>query len=146
MLRGDPQHQLLGFGTGDEHPLAHADPQAAELRGPEHVLHGAPRGQLRDEPRQVGQVERGAGVSKERRGLYARAVRNNREGDLARFVRSVEGFEGPGDAGEDVAACGHDGSVFQMRGVPEIQRIRSASAMAAAASATTAPRSATQAS
>ena len=80
---------------------------------------------------QLRDFERRAGIGQQGRRAQPRQLRDGDEGDAPCFTRPVEGREACRNTAEYVAARGH-------------QRMKLASAMATAASTTTAPRRATQ--
>ena len=127
----DPCRQLFGFGPGNQHPFAHGERAAAELRAPHDILHRTACGQLAEDVVQFRDFERRAGIGQQGRRAQPRQLRDGDEGDAPCFTRPVEGREACRNTAEYVAARGH-------------QRMKLASAMATAASTTTAPRRATQ--
>lgn len=127
----DPYRQLLGFGPGNQHPFVHGERAAAELRAPHDILHRTACGQLAEDVVQLRDFERRAGIGQQGRRAQPRQLRDGDEGDAPCFTRPVEGREACRNTAEYVAARGH-------------QRMKLASAMATAASTTTAPRRATQ--
>ncbi len=131
VLTCDPLHQLLGFGAGDEHPLAHLEAHAAELRLAQLVLHGASRRKPCDDVVEPLKLELRPGVGQQLRAAHAAQPGGREQCDAARLVVPVEGGERLGDAADDIVAGGHGWS-------------RSARMMASAASTTTAPLNAMQ--
>ena len=127
----DPCRQLFGFGPGNQHPFVHGERAAAELRASHDVLYRTACGQLAEDVVQLRDFERRAGIGQQGRRAQPRQLRDGDEGDAPCFTRPVEGRETCRNAAEYVAARGH-------------QRMKLASAIATAASTTTAPRRATQ--
>ena len=114
----DPERQLLGFGAGDQHPFAHADPQAAELRVPHDVLQGASGGELGGDRSEPCDGDRSPRVGQQDGGGDARQLRDDREGDLACFALAVECEERVGDAADGLSAgagCGRYVRVVHFR-------------------------------
>ena len=103
----DPYRQLLGFGPGNQHPFAHGERAAAELRVPHDILHRTACGQLAEDVVQLRDFERRAGIGQQGRRAQPRQLRDGDEGDAPCFTRPVEGREACRNTAEYVAARGH---------------------------------------
>lgn len=94
-------------GRGNQHPFAHGERAAAELRVPHDILHRTACGQLAEDVVQLRDFERRAGIGQQGRRAQPRQLRDGDEGDAPCFTRPVEGREACRNTAEYVAARGH---------------------------------------
>ena len=125
-----PVHQLLGFGTRNQHSRAHGEAVPVKFGVSDDVLQRfSGRKTLRDLLRPL-RGDLRPGIGQQRRQRDSRELCDGVAGYCAGFALSVEGHEACGQSVDGIAA-GH-------------RRMKLARAMATAASTTTAPRRATQ--
>ena len=126
----NPVDELFGLGTRDQYPFAYGKAAAVEFRISDDVLQGFPGYKLRFGPGQSPDGEFRLRIGQQRRRRESRKLGYGGQRDAAGFACVVKPCE----------PCGQ-----RVDGLPaRHQRIKSASAMATAASTTTAPRRATQ--